>query len=283
MHARISNPALVGLSGAVLALVAGELWLFDGVRALRSETSTVRASLVSEVSGFRLSASLADDARGEQLDWLRAQVRDAIGEVQAAAGSATHEVQKYAQRLAGRLALKQRRDQELASRELDGARAAAEQAQAAIGGLAGEVHETRAAMAGAASRIDSAGSEAAGVRADLGILGAGVAANARELESLKARGDRIYYDFDLRTNVHAPSIAGVAIVLRKTNPRRNRYTVDLIAGNQVLEKKDRQLNEPVAFFVSTRERPYELVVNSIEKDRIRGYLSAPSATWLASN
>lgn len=283
MNARISDPALVGLFGLVLALAAGEFFLFDGVRSLRSEASTMQASLVSEVSGVRMSTSLANDARGEQLEWLRAQVQEAIGDVQAAAGLAAHEAQWYARQLGARLALKQRHDQDIASRELSGARQAAERAQAAAGALAGEVYETRAAMAGAASGIDSAGTDIIGSRADLAMLGAGAAANARGLLSLSAAGERAYYEFDLRKGEQASTADGVAIVLRKANPRQNRYTIDLIAGNRVLEKKDRELNEPVTFFVSAHERPYEVVVNSIGKDRITGYISAPKFTWLASN
>jgi hypothetical protein len=167
MNARISNPALAGLSGAVLALAAGELFLFDGVRALQSEASTTRASLVAAVSGFRMSTSLANDERGEQLDWLREQVRDAMADAHSAATAVTQEVQRYAQMLAHRMALKQRRDREAASAELDGALQAAERAHAAIGELAGELHQTRAAIDGTAHGIGSADSQILDAHVDL--------------------------------------------------------------------------------------------------------------------
>ena len=283
MNARISNPALAGLSGAVLALAAGELFLFDGVRALRSETSTVRASLVSEVSGFRMSTSLDDDARGEQLDWLRTQVRDAIAEVQSAAAATSSEVQRYAQRLTSRLALKQRRDQAAASAELDGARAAAERAHAAIGELAAALHQTRASIAGTSSGIGSADSEALNVRTDLAMLHAGAAQNARGLDRLRTLNERVYYDVDLRKGEHITAGDGITIVLRKTNPRRSVYTVAVVTGNGTVVRENQDINEPVTVYASTRTQPYVLVVRSIEKNHIKGYLSAPRPTWVAAD
>jgi hypothetical protein len=40
-------------------------------------------------------------------------------------------------------------------------------------------------------------------------------------------------------------------------------------------KKDRTANEPVTFLVGRDRVRYELVVNFVDKDRIRGYLSVP--------
>jgi hypothetical protein len=282
MNARITNPALVGLSGAVLALAAGELFLFDGMRALQSEASTTRASLVSAVSGYRMSTALANDERGEQLDWLREQVQEAMDDVQSAAGTVTREVQRYGQMLARRLALKQRRDREAASAELNGALETAERAHAAIGELAGELHQARAAIAGTGPNFYTADSQLIDTRADLTILAAGAAENAASLDSLHAFAERAYHDIDLRKGQKAFAVRGVVIELRKADPRRNLYTVALIAGTQVLEKEDRGLNEPVPFYLSAREHPCELVVTSIEKNHIKGYVSMPRFT-LASN
>ena len=65
------------------------------------------------------------------------------------------------------------------------------------------------------------------------------------------------------------------MVLRKADPKRSRFTVDVIADDKKVEKKDRTINEPVQFYVSRARQPYELVVNEVRKDRIVGYLAVP--------
>ena len=57
--------------------------------------------------------------------------------------------------------------------------------------------------------------------------------------------------------------------------RDRRYTVDVVADDRTVEKKDRTVNEPLQFYVSGARQPYELVVNQVSKDRISGYLATP--------
>ncbi|HOK48214.1 MAG TPA: hypothetical protein PLK67_19870, partial [Bryobacteraceae bacterium] len=70
-------------------------------------------------------------------------------------------------------------------------------------------------------------------------------------------------------------IGDVAIQLKKTDVKRNRYTVELIADDKKVEKKDKNINEPVQFYVAKARQPYELVVNEVRKDQIIGYLATP--------
>jgi hypothetical protein len=63
--------------------------------------------------------------------------------------------------------------------------------------------------------------------------------------------------------------------LEKTDPKRNSYSIVVVADDKTVEKKDRTINEPVQFLLSKATQPYELVVNDVKKDLISGYLSAP--------
>lgn len=47
------------------------------------------------------------------------------------------------------------------------------------------------------------------------------------------------------------------------------------ADDTAIQKKDRTANEPVTFVVGRERLRYELVVNYVDKDRIRGYVSSP--------
>ena len=65
------------------------------------------------------------------------------------------------------------------------------------------------------------------------------------------------------------------IELKKTDPKRNRYTIEITADDKKTEKKDRTINESLQFYTSKARQPYELVVNQVQKDLIVGYLSTP--------
>jgi hypothetical protein len=48
-----------------------------------------------------------------------------------------------------------------------------------------------------------------------------------------------------------------------------------MADDKLTEKKDKNINEPVQFYTSKAKQPYELVVNTVRKDLIIGYLATP--------
>jgi len=93
---------------------------------------------------------------------------------------------------------------------------------------------------------------------------------------LKLRGERDYYEFDLRKTKQPQKYgAGVALQLKKTDVKRQKYTVNLLADDKTIEKKDKNTNEPVQFYQQGYRIPSEVVVNQISKDRIVGYISVP--------
>jgi hypothetical protein len=60
--------------------------------------------------------------------------------------------------------------------------------------------------------------------------------------------------------------------------RHSRYSLDVMADDKRVEKKDRTVNEPVQFYTSKARQPYELVVNQVAKNKIVGYLATPKVT-----
>ncbi len=70
----------------------------------------------------------------------------------------------------------------------------------------------------------------------------------------------------------------IQVALRKTDLKRNRYTVDVLADDKRVEKKDKDANEPVQFYAAGARQPYELVINQVKKDQVVGYLATPKVT-----
>jgi hypothetical protein len=67
----------------------------------------------------------------------------------------------------------------------------------------------------------------------------------------------------------------VLVKLKKADPKKNKFTIELTADDKQVEKKDRTINEPLQFYVSKARQPYEIVVNQVSKNQIAGYLATP--------
>ena len=76
-------------------------------------------------------------------------------------------------------------------------------------------------------------------------------------------------------------VKDVQLRLKNADNAKNRYTIEVLADDEVVLFKDQRLREPVEFYVTGANRPYEIVVTRIEKDKVTGYLSKPKAVELA--
>lgn len=102
-----------------------------------------------------------------------------------------------------------------------------------------------------------------------------IARNREELEVLKRLGERNIVEFDLKKSNTPQRLGPIQVALKKVDVKRNRYTMDVVADDKKVEKKDKTVNEPVQFYVRGAQRPYEIVVYEVQKDRAIGYLSTP--------
>ena len=101
-----------------------------------------------------------------------------------------------------------------------------------------------------------------------------VAHNASELEILKHKGDRNYYDFTLQKNARTP-VSTISLQLKKVDAKKSKFTINVIADDKTIEKKDRTVNEPLQFYTGRDHMLYELVVFTADKNSITGYFSTP--------
>ncbi|BDC49221.1 hypothetical protein F183_A15370 [Bryobacterales bacterium F-183] len=111
---------------------------------------------------------------------------------------------------------------------------------------------------------------------DMGVMSGLIATNASELDALKKLGERDYYEFTLDKNTKGPQKVGnIQLALKKADVKKSRFTVNVIADDRTVEKKDKNVNEPVQFYTSQARMPLELVINQISKDKVSGYLAVP--------
>ena len=110
---------------------------------------------------------------------------------------------------------------------------------------------------------------------DLGIQSGLIAHTRDDLELLKHRGDRNYYEFTLRKGKQSTRVSAVNLQLKRANPKKGKYTLNVIADDRTIEKKDRTLFEPLQFYTGRDRQLYEVVVFTVDKNKVSGYLSAP--------
>ena len=113
------------------------------------------------------------------------------------------------------------------------------------------------------------------MKGDLSDHSSLIARNHDELELLKHKGDRNYYEFTIAKGQKKP-VGTVSLELKKSDQKKSRFTLVIYADDRSYEKKDRNVDEPLQFYSGKDPALYEIVVNSIGgKNQVSGYLSTP--------
>lgn len=155
--------------------------------------------------------------------------------------------------------------------------------QQAVSAVSGDVAGVKVEVGGAKTDIASTKADLEATKAklekavgDLGMQSGLIAKNSGELEILKHRGDRNYFEFTIKKKSRQP-VGTISLELKKTDPKRSKFTLNVLADDKTIEKKDRNANEPLQFYTSPggNRQLYELVVFTVNKDSVTGYLSTP--------
>lgn len=102
-------------------------------------------------------------------------------------------------------------------------------------------------------------------------------ANQAEIAAVKNSLERDYYSFELQKNGSVIKVFDVALSLKDTDFGKQRYHVEILAGGKRIRKKRQAINEPIYFYVEGKEKPYELVVERVDKKFVTGHLSVPKS------
>jgi chromosome segregation ATPase len=263
------------VAGALVALLAANVYLYMQVDHTRAELETVREAFEKDIANLRETSSVTSASNQRHIDTLKQDLEQARRQASAASASARTEAMQRAEQLAGKLAEAQAIERQRVATELNEVREAASGASARIDSVSGEVGSVKNEVAATKSELEKTISELKSVKGDLGVQSGLIATNAHELDALKRLGSRNYHEFKLGKTKQFQRVGDIGVILKRTDQKRNRYTIEIMADDRKTEKKDKTVNEPVQFYVAKAKQPYELVVNSVGKDLIAGYLAAP--------
>jgi len=134
-------------------------------------------------------------------------------------------------------------------------------------------------VTGVKSDLDETKGKLERATGDMGVMSGLIARNHDDVEELKRKGDRNYFEFTVQRSKTPQRVGPVQMSLSKTDAKRSKYTVTVLADDKSIEKKDKTAGEPVQFYVkgTARYAPYELVVFEVGKNQISGYLSTPKS------
>jgi hypothetical protein len=141
-----------------------------------------------------------------------------------------------------------------------------------VKGVDGKVDGVRTDLTGTQNDLKMA-------RSELGTL---IARNHEDVEQLRRLGERDYIEFTIDAKNKPQKVGAFVVELRGTNPAKKRYNVALIVDDSRIEKKNLPVDEPIFFHQGNDRRPLELVVNTVAKDKVTGYISVPKASGAQS-
>lgn len=138
-----------------------------------------------------------------------------------------------------------------------------------VGGAKKDIEATKTDLESTKGKLDRS-------LGDMNVMSGLIAHNRDDLEELRRKGDRNYYEFTLTKSKTPQRVGPVQMNLSKADQKKSKYTMTVFADDKTIEKKDKTAGEPVQFYVGhTRGTPYEVVVFDVKKNQITGYLSTP--------
>ncbi len=277
------NGKIWTLFGLVAALVAGNVYSVLQLNAVNEDLSKTRDALGAEITKVQEAGNLSSQSHRHTIDALKEQLDASRQQAAMAAGQARIDAIKKTEELTAQLAAEQRKAQAQTNAAISKVNDVATSATTKIGEVSTEVGTVKTDVASTKSELEKTIANLKRVVGDVSSQGSLIATNANELDALRRLGERNYFEFNIRKTKDPQRVGDISMVLKKADPKKNRYTVEVVVDDQRVEKKDKTVNEPVQFLTSKAKQPYEVVVNKVLKDQIAGYLATPKVQTPRAN
>ena len=258
----------------VVALVAA-LGLFISNRQLAGTLAQLDQRDQQQIATLQQDLAQSNAAAQKSVDALALQAQDSAEQT---AARAKQDLRRTSASLSAALT-KQQQDAEQQQQQLTGQLTDLQQANttaaAKIGELGDNVTGVKSDVASTQSELAKTGNDLKRVMGDMGVMSGLVATNSTQLNALKELGDRDYVEFDLKRTAGRQKVGDMQLILAKADPKHNRFTLQVLADDKTVEKRDRSINEPVQLYLAGNRQPEEIVVNEVKKDEVVGYVSIP--------
>jgi hypothetical protein len=268
------------VAGSLIALLAANIYLYVQIDHMRTDLATVQEKLTTQLSNLRDASNVNVEAQKRHVETLKEELEAARAQARNTSSQVKAEAQANVDRIARQLQDEQAKVQQQVSKEISGVKSDVQQvastANTKIAEVATDVGTVKSQAQQTQAELTKTINDLKSVRGDMGVQSGLIATNANELAALKLRGERNYIDIKLGKTKQPQRFGDITLLLKNTDQKKNKYTVQVMADDKLTEKKDKSINEPVQFYTSKGGRlPYELVINKVDKNEITGYLSTP--------
>jgi len=220
-------------------------------------------------------------ALGAELDKTNARIADVKGQLDVTSQKLGLTQDELAR--ARSLAQTIRKDQLQSDQQLRQQLGAVQQDTAAkFGEVTTDLSTTKSDVASTKAELEATKAKLQTTIGDLGVQSGLIARNHDEVEELKRLGERDIFEFTLGRTKGPQRVGPIQVQLRKVDTKKFKYTLNVVADDKNVEKKDKTVGEPVQFYVRGVRAPYEIVVFEVSKDTAKGYLSTPKTAAAAA-
>jgi len=237
---------------------------------------------LDQISKVHETSTVSSKTNRESVDSLKSQMAEARRQASILAGQAKLDATKHADDLAEKLEKMQQEETAkmtekvtAVSGDVSKVREDANSTKTRVGEVSTDLAVVKTDAAATRSELEKTIADLKSTRGDLGLQSGLIATNGKELAALRSLGERQYTEFRLTKEKSPTKVGDVQIRLKSADMKKNRYTIELIADDKLVEKKDKTVNEPVQFMLSRATQPFEIVVNEVKKNMISGYIAAP--------
>lgn len=264
--------------GLVVALV------MDGVLLVRSNHLTDQLAMNQDTTQQQMT-KLGDATTAlldQRLATLNEDISSQVKGAETSTANALRQARAQTQKQADELRASLDQEQQQVTGELSDLKSATSATDTKVSAVSSDVDGVKTDVSGVKTdlsttkdNLDKTSADLKRAMGDMGVMSGLIATNAKDLQALRDLGDRNYTEFDLNKAASQKKIGDVVLMLKKADPKHNRYTLAVNADDKLVEKKDRTINEPVQLYVHNNRQPYEIVVNQVKKDEVVGYIATP--------
>ena len=256
----------------LLCLLAGNFYLYSRVNRAEVDAHTLKQTLEENLARVENKSTFHLNNAQREIEDLRESLEHARSE---ASKKAKSEARRQSDRLGKNFAAQQRTAKEAVMSEMRTLGDKMVETAGKVEGIEGELGGVKDELAGAVERLESADQVLKDTKAHIRSIGDWVAGNASEIDKLREKGNRQFVRFQLSRSEEMRRVGDVRMRLRKTDPKRNKYTMEILVDDKKMVKKGQYANEPVEFYVADCAEPYQLVMTAVKKDHVMGFLSRP--------
>jgi hypothetical protein len=267
-----------GLAAGLVLALAGDAYLMVRSNDLKAQVTQVKDDEQAQIAKLSDSTTSLLEQERQRLQALS----DDFGGKYDTASTSLRKARADSQRTSAQLAAKLAEQQKAVGDEIgqlkDATTTANSKLNDDVSGVKTDVGAVRTDLSATRTDLDKTGADLKRAVGDMGVMSGLIATNGKDLQALRDLGERNYFEFDLEKGAMTKKVGNVTLTLKKADPKHNRYTIAVLADDNLVEKRDKTINEPVQLYTAASKQPYEIVVNKVKKDGVVGYLATPKVT-----